>query len=174
MELLRTRLGEFPDGLEAQVDLLLRDAFPTNDRERPYNYGPEPPALVVLLLDTRTLVAHLAAYVRKVLLGQQELTIGLVGGVAVARPYRRQGHARTILADAHSYFLSRRIPFSVLFTSEPAVYRSSGYREMVSRTRFLDHDEGWKEFVYCGGGMVAELTYERWRDRDLDLCGGTV
>jgi predicted acetyltransferase len=173
MKLLRTTLGEFPDGLEAQIELLLRDAFPDNDRERWYNYGPELPALVVLLLDTRTLVAHLAAYVRKVLLGQQELTIGLIGGVAVAKPYRRQGHARTILADAHSYFLSRRIPFSVLFTSEPAVYWSSGYREMVNRTRVLDHNDGWKEFLHCGG-MVAELTCKRWRDRDLDLCGRTV
>jgi GNAT superfamily N-acetyltransferase len=171
MKLLRTKPGKFPAGLAAQVDSLLRDAF-SDDGER-YNYGPEPPALIVLLLDARTLVGHLAAYVRKVLHEQQYLTIGLVGGVAVARPYRRHGHARTMLADAHCYFLARKISFSVLFASEPAVYRSSRYREMVNRTRFLDHDGSWKEFVYCGG-MVAELTRKCWRDGDLNLCGPTV
>jgi predicted acetyltransferase len=172
MKLLRTKPGEFPNGLEPQVEALLRDAFGDDDGEW-YNYGPEPPALVVLLLDAQTLVGHLAAYVREVLVGQQKLTIGLVGGVAVVAPYRRQGHARTMLANTHSYFLSRRIAFSVLFASEPAVYRSSGYREMANRTRFLDHDGGWKESLYCGG-MVAELTRKRWQERDLDLCGPTV
>jgi predicted acetyltransferase len=172
MRLLHTKPGEFPAGIEAQVCSLLREAFPDDRNERCCD-GPEPPALVVLLLNDQSVIGHLAAYAREVRLGTQKLTLGLIGDVAVAAPFRRRGHARTKLAEAHSYFLSRRIPFSALFANEPMVYRSSGYREMRNKTRFLDRDARWKEFVYRGA-MVAELAAEPWRSHNLDLCSPTV
>ena len=55
----------------------------------------------------------------------------------------------------------------------PAVYRSSGYREMTNTTRFLNHDGVWKTLVFRGG-MVAELGRRRWPDLPIDLRGPSV
>ena len=117
------------------------------------------------------MIGHLAAYTRPVLVGRGKLTIGLIGGVAVATCHRL-GHARGLLAKAFAYFRSRSIAFSVLFALI-RVYRSSGYRPMQNVTRFLDTDGARREYVYHGG-MVAELDHHQWDDAFLDLMGPTV
>jgi len=171
MWLVRTDLDGLTGIVAAQVRLLLSDAFP--DAAGGYDYGPQPPTAIILLLDGETVVGHLALYEREVELGGAPLPIGLIGGVAVTQSCRGKGCARMLLSDARGLLRGRGIAFSILFASAPAVYRSSGYREMTNVSRFIDHDGAHKEFVYCGG-MVAELADRRWPEGLLDLRGATV
>ena len=170
-DLLQRSAGDIPAEYAEQAHTLLCEAFP--DLETLYDYGPGATPQVILLLKDRTVIGHLAAYTRPVLVGRGKLTIGLIGGVAVATCHRLRGHARGLVAKAHAYFRSRSIAFSVLFATDPTVYRSSGYRPMRNVTRFLDTDAAWKEYVYHGG-MVAELDNHQWDDAFLDLMGPTV
>lgn len=172
MQLIRTSLTNLPRDLTAQIQALLRAAY-RDDPEPDYNYGPQPPDVVVLLVDGNFIAGHLAAYAREVTIDTAPATIGLIGGVAVAETKRRRGHARAMVAEAHRYFVTRGIAFSVLFAASPAIYRSSGYREMENTTRFIDRDGTWKELVYRDG-MVAELGDAHWPNRPLDLRGPTV
>jgi GNAT superfamily N-acetyltransferase len=172
MTLIRTSLTSLPRDLTAQVQALLRDAFRDGDSPH-YNYGPQPPDVVVLQLDGNFIAGHLAAYTREVVIGTAPATIGLIGGVAVAETKRLRGHARAMIAEAHRYFAARGIAYSLLFAASPAIYRSSGYRDMTNTTRFVDHDGASKQLVYRGG-MVAALGDTGWPDQPLDLCGPTV
>ena len=86
---------------------------------------------------------------------------------------RGRGHVRILMAEIHRHFTAEALPFSLLFAFVPAVYRSSGYREMTNTTRFLDHDGAWKDLVFRGG-MVAELGSRRWPDLPIDLRGPGV
>ena len=94
----------------------------------------------------------------------------MIGGVAIAAAERGHGHMRTLLAEIHRQFTAEALPFSLLFAFVPAVYRSSGYREMTNTTRFLDHDGAWQTLVFRGG-MVAELGDRRL---PIDLRGPSV
>lgn len=173
MQPIRTGLDGLMTDVESQVGSLLADAFPDMAADG-YDYGPQSPAAIILLLDgEEAAIGHLALYERDVTLGSEALRIGLIGGVAVARPHRGRGCARMLLSDAHALLRARGIAFSILFASEPEVYRSSGYRDMSNVTRFVDHDESHREFVYRGG-MVAELAERPWPDGVLDLRGATV
>ncbi|WP_315834621.1 GNAT family N-acetyltransferase [Bradyrhizobium prioriisuperbiae] len=172
MKLIRTALTNLPRDIAIQTQALLRNAY-RDDPEPEYNYGPQLPDVVVLLLDGNFIAGHLAAYTRDVTIDTAPATIGLIGGVAVAETHRLQGHARAMVAEAHRYFVTRAIAFSVLFAASPAIYRSSGYRDMTNTTRFMDHDGTWKDLVYRDS-MVAELANAHWPSRPLDLCGPTV
>ena len=152
--------------LAAQVDTLLRAAF---DLKAPYDYGPDR-AELALLLDNGRVVGHAAAYRRAISIGDETVTVGLIGGVAIDRAERGRGHVRTLLAEVHRQFAAEALPFSLLFAFVPAVYRSIGYREMTNTTRFLDHDGVRKELVFHGG-MVAELGDRRWPGLPIDLRG---
>jgi predicted GNAT family N-acyltransferase len=136
-------------------------------------YSAETPERIALLWLHGRVVGHLAAYLRPVLVGEEALTIGLVGGVAVDLKHRSQGHSKSLLQEAHTFFIQRQMPFSVLFAYEPERYQSSGYLPMTNETRFLDEDGLWKQFVYRGG-MVAQLGKRKWPNKLLDLQGRTV
>jgi predicted acetyltransferase len=170
MKTLQLGRAELTGELDLAVQELLKNAFP--DVVGGY-YSTAPPNRIVLLLNADQLVGHVAAYLRPVLLGDEALTIGLVGGVAVAPDLRSQGHAKRLLREVHQFFGKASLPFSVLFAYEPVQYRSSGYRLMTNETRFLDTDGSWKQFVYRGG-MVAELGHRKWPNRTLNLQGRTV
>ncbi len=172
MQLIRTALTNLPRDLATQTQALLRNAYRDNP-EPEYNYGPQPPDVVVLVLDGNFIAGHLAAYTRDVTIDTTPAIIGLIGGVAVAETHRLQGHARAMVAEAHRYFVMHAIAFSVLFAASPAIYRSSGYRDMTNTTKFIDHDGGLKDLVYRDG-MVAELADLPWPNRPLDLRGPTV
>ncbi len=152
---------------EQAVQTLLKQAFP--DIGEDY-YSADRPDRIVLLSNEGRPIGHLAAYVRTVSIADEELAIGLVGGVAVDAQHRRQGHAKRLLREAHGFFTGLALPFSVLFAFDPARYRSSGYRLMTNETRFLDSDGRWKQLVYRGG-MFAELGSRKWPNRMLDLRG---
>lgn len=97
----------------------------------------------------------------------------MIGDVAVAKEFRRQGHCKKLVEAAHDYFSSKAIAFSVLFAFEPAVYVSSGYRLMENEIYFLDEDNAWKTFVYRGS-MYCELGDRRWPNQKIDMRGPTV
>ena len=45
-------------------------------------------------MDESQLIGHIAAYIRPALLGDEDLTIGLIGGVVVDAEFRGRGHAK--------------------------------------------------------------------------------
>jgi hypothetical protein len=170
MKLLRTEPGALSAGLHAQVDTLLRTAF---DLPGPYDYGLDRAEIVLPIDDDGRVVGHAATYRRPISIGEETVTVGMIGGVAIAAAERGRGHVRTLLAEVHRHFTAEALPFSLLFAFVPAVYRSSGYREMTNTTRFLDHDGAWKTLVFRGG-MVAELGSRRWPGLPIDLRGVSV
>jgi hypothetical protein len=170
MKLLRTEPQALSAALHAQVDTLLRAAF---DLPGPYDYGPDRAEVVLLADDGDKIIGHAATYRRPISIGDETVTVGLIGGVAIDAAERGHGHVRVLMAEIHRQFAAETLPFSLLFAFVPAVYRSSGYREMTNTTRFLDHDGAWQELVFRGG-MVAELGSRRWPGLPIDLRGVSV
>jgi hypothetical protein len=170
MRLMQTAPEALPADLAAQVDTLLRTAF---DLTGPYDYGPDRAEVVLLLNDDNEVIGHAATYRRPISIGDVTVTVGMIGGVAIDTAERGRGHVRSLMAEIHRQFAAEALPFSLLFAFVPAVYRSSGYREMANTTRFLDHDGTWKILVFRGG-MVAELGNRRWPGLPIDLCGPGV
>jgi predicted acetyltransferase len=173
MDLLRLHRSELVGGREQAVQGLLRSAFPECFAARDDYYAEESPTLILLLQESSALIGHLAVYERQVQIGNEALTIGMIGGVAIIPEYRRRGHARSLLREAHDHLRARMIPFSILMASEPRVYQSSGYRLMDNEMYFLDDDDIWKTFVYRGS-MYAELFEKSWPNQKLDLRGRAV
>jgi N-acetylglutamate synthase-like GNAT family acetyltransferase len=170
MKLLRTEPRALSGALHAQVDTLLRTAF---DLKGPYDYGPDRAEVVLLLDDNGKAIGHAATYRRPISIGDETVSVGMIGGVAIDQAERRRGHVRRLMAEVHRHFAAEALPFSLLFAFVPAVYRSSGYCEMTNTTRFLDHDGAWRELVFRGG-MVAELATRRWPGLPIDLRGPGV
>jgi hypothetical protein len=170
MRLMQTAPQALSADLAAQVDTLLRTAF---DLTGPYDYGPDRAEIVLPLDDDGRVVGHAATYRRAISIGGETVTVGMIGGVAIDATQRGRGHVRTLMAEIHRQFAAEALPFSLLFAFVPAVYRSSGYREMTNTTRFLDHDGSRKEIVFRGG-MVAELGNRRWPGLPIDLRGPAV
>ena len=171
MNLLRVKFEDSPSGLKEQFTALTRDAF--LDGQGQYEYGPETPSLLILCVEEQAVIGHLATSVREMLVARRPMKLGLVSGAIVDEGYRRHGCAKAMILEAHNFFGSQAIEFSILFAIEPDIYQSSGYREMRSKTRFRDTDGVSREYIYRGG-MVAELTDQPWEDQYLDLCGPIV
>jgi len=174
IELLKCRPSDLAGDLASGVHTLLRKEFLDDaPAETDYYCFHGPPALVLVLHEGPKLIGHLAVYERQVLIGNEVLQTGMIGGVTVAPEHRQQGHSRVLVIHAHEYLKSRHIPFSILFAHEPLVYRSAGYKLMQNPTRFVDIDGTSKTVVYRGS-MYAELLQRRWPDQLLDLCGRVV
>ena len=167
---LLLRRSELSGETERAAQSLLKTAFPDFVGEY---YALVPPERIVLLWDGDVLIGHATAYVRPVLLGDEEVTIGLIGDVGVDPRFQRRGHAKRLVREAHALFAGQSLPFSVLFAYDPPRYRSSGYRDMTNETRFLDGAGQWRQLVFRGG-MVAELCERRWPGLTLDLRGPAV
>jgi predicted acetyltransferase len=172
MDLIETTRAGLIGPLEARVQRLLGEAF-FDGATVDYYARLGVPEVVLLLRDGEEIVGHLALYRREVGILDQDVEIGMIGGVAVAPAWRGRGHCRALMQRAHLWLRDRSIPFSLLFAFEPRVYESSGYRLMRNPIRFLDHDGTWKTLVYRGG-MYAELRDKRWRDQQVDLRGPVV
>lgn len=159
----------------SEVCGLLNDAFPDGaPDELNYYYSRRGiPEATLLLAEGHRVVGHLALYEREIQIGNDELTVGLLGEIAVAADHRRMGLGHRLVHEAHERLRAESIPFSILFAFEPRVYASSGYKLMQNKTRLLDTDGKWKTFVYRGS-MYAELSGRSWPNLPIDLCGPAV
>lgn len=172
MDLIETTRAGLIGPLEAKVLRLIGETF-FNDASVDYYAHLGLPDIILILCAGEEPAGHLALYRREVGILDQDVEIGMIGGVAIAPAYRGRGLSRSLVQRAHTWLRTRSIPFSLLFAFEPRVYESSGYRLMRNAVRFLDHDGTWKTLVYRGG-MYAELMEERWPDQLVDLRGPTV
>jgi predicted acetyltransferase len=172
MNLIETTRAGLVGPLEASVQRLLGETF-FNDVTVDYYAHLGVPEVILILQDRDAVAGHLALYRRDVGIVEQDIEIGMIGGVMVAPAYRSRGHSRALVQRAHAWLRDRSVPFSILFAFEPRVYQSSGYELMHNPIRFLDHDGAWKELVHRGG-MYAELSDMRWPDQLVDLRGPTV
>jgi predicted N-acetyltransferase YhbS len=179
VELHEMSRQELAASFDAEVQALLRDAFPSDEATAVGDYYPPygPPATILVLREghpkEQRVIGHLVAYRREIAIGPEAVEIGMIGGVAVAPSHRRRGHARALVERTHVRFRQWGLPFSVLFAYEPRVYASMGYRPMENMTRFLDSDGTWKTLVHRGG-MYAELAERRWPNLPIDLRGRAV
>jgi predicted acetyltransferase len=174
MELIETTRSELVGQLESKVQALLGRAFPDVVAENGDYYAVyETPVVIMILQKGEQVIGHLCAYQRQVTIGGEPTAIGMIGGVAVAPDYRRNGFGRALLLRAHAYLRQRSIPFSILFACEPRVYVSSGYKLMQNEMHFRDTDGIRKTFVYRGS-MYAELMARSWPNQVVDLCGPVV
>jgi predicted acetyltransferase len=174
MELVQTSLAALTGTLASGVHALLDAAFAERGPgEKDYYSEHGPPTLILILREGERVIGHLAPYQREVRVGDETLKIGMIGAVGFAPDYRRRGHGRALVEQAHEYLKGESIPFSVLFAYEPRVYASSGYHLMQNETHFLDIDGAWKTFVFRGS-MYAELSARRWPNQLLDLRGRVV
>lgn len=160
---------------ETQLVALLTDAYPEGapNELRTYYAWPGVPDTTILLRDGARVIGHLAVFVREILIGKEQHTVGLIGEVAIAPEYRRRGLARRLMMAAHQHLQSQAIAFALLFAFEPAVYASSGYKLMPNLMRHLDRDGTWKTLVHRGG-MYAELSDRPWPNEFIDLQGPVV
>lgn len=163
------------DAYSSEVRALLNDAFPDGAPDELNHYYARHgiPNTTILLIEGHRVVGHLALYEREIRIGNEALTAGLLGEIAVAADCRRRGLGRSLVNEAHERLRVASIPFSILFAYEPRVYVSSGYRLMQNEMRFLDTDGAWKMFVYRGS-MYAELLDRPWPDLPIDLRGTAV
>jgi predicted acetyltransferase len=173
------QLFEFPSDelsgdLASRIHALLSDAWPEDaPNEGDYYRTHGAPTAVVIIREAVNVIAHLAVYQREVAIANETLDLGILGGIVVAPDHRRNGHSRALVRRAHEWLQGRRIPFSILFTHEPRLYTSSGYRLMQNPTRFTDSDGKIKTKFHVGG-MYAELSERRWTNQTLDLRGRVV
>jgi predicted acetyltransferase len=172
VQLIETTRAALDGELEAKVLRLLGETF-FDDAATDYYARLGIPATILILRDGQEVAGHLALYRRDVGILDEQIEIGLLGGVAVAPDRRGRGNSRTLVRRAHARLRERSIPFSILFAFEPRVYASSGYKPMQNPTRFLAEDCSWSTFVYRGG-MYAELLDRAWPNQLVDLRGPVV
>ena len=172
LELNETTWGSLSGAIGANVQRLLGEAF-FEDASVDYYARMGIPTLILILKDGLEVIGHLALYRREVVIGDENIEIGMIGGVVVAPAHRGQGHSHTLVQRAHAYLREQAVPFSALFALQPRVFQSSGYKPMQNSTRFLDGDGSWKTLVYRGG-MYAELLDRTWPNQLLDLRGPAV
>lgn len=174
MEIIEEPITPERSDLARARDALLVDAFGDDTDDVPEGLRPPDPMVRFLIRDdTGAVIGHAALHLRSVLFGEDACTIGMIGDVAIAKGFRRQGLCRRLIETCHARLVRERVDFSVLFAYVPEVYRSSGYVLMKNETHFLDHDGLWKTFVYRGS-MYCELSDRRWPNRKLHLQGPTV
>jgi GNAT superfamily N-acetyltransferase len=104
---------------EIAVQNRLKQAFPDAVGDCYSGVGPD---RIVLLYNADHLIGHIAAYVRRVLIDHEALTIGLIGDVAIKPAFQSQGHAKRLIQAAHAFFGEPSLPFSVLFAFEPECF----------------------------------------------------
>ena len=175
IRLIRKVHVDAADAYSPEVRALLNDAFPGGAPDELNHYYARHgiPNTTLLLIEGHRVVGHLALYEREIRIGNEALTAGLLGEIAVAADCRRRGFGRGLVNEAHEQLRAKSIPFSILFAFEPRVYASSGYRLMQNEMRFLDTDGAWKTFVYRGS-MYAELLDRPWPNLPTDLRGTAV
>jgi predicted acetyltransferase len=174
VEILDLAPADLSDDLASRIHTLLNHTWPEDaPREGDYYRTHGTPTALVILRRAQDVLAHLAIYERQVGIGNETFDIGMLGGIVVAPEQRRRGHCRALVRHAHERLKGRRLPFSILFASEPGVYASSGYKLMQNATRFVDADGALKTLVYRGG-MFAELSQRPWPNQTLDLRGRVV
>ena len=120
MKLLRTEPEALSASLQPQVDTLLRSAF---ELTGPYDYGPDRAGVMLLLDDDGRMVGHAATYRRVISIGDETVTVGMIGGVAIDAAVRGRGHVRRLLAEVHRRFAAEALR-PAAFAFVPAVYRS--------------------------------------------------
>ena len=175
IELLEVRRGDLGgSGLASSVHALLRDAFPEDGPgEGDYYRAVGAPEVAMILRDGPIVFGHLGLYTREVKIGNEDIEIGMLGGIAVAPDRRRTGYSRALVRHAHEHLAKRCIPFSILFAYEPRIYEGSGYKLMQNATHFIEPDGTPRTLIYRGS-MYAELSDARWPNQLLDLRGHTV
>jgi len=174
MNIFRFSENEINEKMLASAKKLLRESFSENFLGEKNNSDVENPSIRVLLCNqSNEVVAHLSAYERDVEIEGKTTRIGMLGNVAVSRTQRKKGFARQIIQEAHEFFRSRSIAFSILFACRPEIYHSSGYELMANEICFLDEDKTWRTFVYRGS-MFCELGEESWPNRKVNLRGPVV
>lgn len=113
--------------------------------------------------------AHVGLHLKEVRTATQIFPIGGICEVCVHPEVRGRGYVREMLKEVHAWEEAAGLPFSLLF-GEPAVYQSSGYRE-VRNVVYHPQGGGWDEAVVPLPVMVRTLGAHVWPEEPVFLPG---
>jgi len=151
---------------------LLRLSFPFRLAflRRRYRHGVPPEHRWLIHDATGTLIAHAAAYDRRIATETGSLlTIGGIAEVCVHPEARGRGFLKQLLAAIHAAYAERGIAFCMLFGAAK-LYRSSGYMPISNRVLTRGFPLGFNPFH--GTPMIRPLRLDAaWPSGTIDLCG---
>ncbi|EJF30594.1 hypothetical protein A936_13354 [Enterobacter sp. Ag1] len=102
------------------------------------------------------IIGHAALYMREMSCQEQRFLAGIIGDVAVAPEFQRQGLAASMLKELHQCLKDKKSDYSFLFAYQEGVYKSSGYRQLTLPIRYFDVvDNRWNTYFYNGGMIRA-------------------
>ena len=173
-EIAFERIDEFDLTPERDGELaaLIAEAMPPDYGGRSYYQNRHHRRYVAR--DGKRAVAHLAVALRAVRLGKTVHTVGGIAEVCTLPTHRRQGLATRLLAMAEDDARAARLPFLVLFGTEP-IYEAAGYEPKsndVRRVKMTGVETGITREGPIGALKVKTLGDAAWDDGALlDLCG---
>lgn len=113
------------------------------------------------------LLAHAAVHEKEVESDGVRYSIGGIAEVCVHPDARGQGLVRGLLTAIHPWLAAREVPFALLF-GEPAVYQSSGYKNVGTLFVQSEEDGQWKCSTHA---MVCSLLSIPWPSARVQLIG---
>lgn len=153
----------------SQLRGLLMRCFPGLDFD---DYAARHPDEVVLVLEGRRLVSHLAIVHRIVRVGGAPVAVGGVGGVATDPDVAGRGLAGLALSRCAAHLRADvRRPYGLLRCERALIpyYERHGWRRVHAR---LFWREGGRRLAAAGDvPMVLACAGERWPAGDVDLRG---
>ncbi len=106
----------------------------------------------VIVADENQIIATGFAYRRLMKQGSMNFNAAIIGGIAVTPDKRGFGLTKSVMSTLEKHLISIDISHSFLFAYEPAVYRSSGFKELAAPINYYDvKQKVWNQFVYSGG-----------------------
>jgi GNAT superfamily N-acetyltransferase len=109
---------------------------------------------------------------RTILVGDREVLVGGVGGVATHPEYQRRGYAGELMRRTGDFMRDTLgLPYGLLNCSPHRVpfYGSFGWEEMTAPMYF--HCRG-QRMLMDGPVMILRISGEAWPKGDVDLRGG--
>lgn len=141
--------------------------------DRPYGYSPA--SVHTLAFVDSALVGHIGFQVRKIAVGDAEVTVAGTGGVLVDEKARGSGLGRRVMRRAQQAMREdARISFGYLGCREQVVpfYESSGWRRIRAAERHVSMQDPRRSVVSADGPILIFPTRDRdWPHGDIDLRG---
>lgn len=171
-DLTRRPETEIDADLHDRLRALLGACFPGYP---PRSYFKIPPHFRYVGTDGATVVAHLAAELRVIRVGDRVLrTFGVVD-VCVRAGHRGRGLAGRLLAAVTGYAADCGMDFVLLFADDESLYRRHGFVPVdnpLTWVRIHDHRTlGVARAVPSHELMVRPVSGAAWPDGEIDLLG---
>lgn len=120
------------------------------------------PEWTVAAFDNGVPIADVRAIPRERLMNGAQTPFAIVGPVACAAPYRRQGHAGKLLKMSFELMRERGQPITGLYTPHDALYRRYGYERSEEKRRLTFAPKAVRLRWRASGGKIVPGTPDDW------------